>query len=248
MSLRFHEIAETNHRILNPFTEQQLTLLGELCRIKPEHRQLDLCSGKGEMLARWSEAYGHSGIGVDISKVFLAAAEARAIELGVNERISYVRANAATYDIERNGFDIASCIGATWIGNGLVGTLKMMRPGLRNENSLLLVGEPFWRDDPPDAAYQAIASGDRSLFVSLPETLARFDDAELELIEMVLANEDSWDRYVAPQWAALSDWLRANADDPDWASIRDMHEASRREYFEFTRRFLGWGVFVLRQR
>lgn len=248
MSLRFHEIAETNHRILNPFTEQQLMLLGELCRIKPGHLHLDLCSGKGEMLARWSAAYGHSGTGVDISKVFLAAAEARAAELGVSDRVSFVRANAATYDVELNGYDIVSCIGATWIGNGLAGTLKLMRPGLRDNNSLMLVGEPYWRDDPPDAAYEAIASGDRSLFVTLPETLTRFDDAELELVEMVLANEDSWDRYVAPQWAALSDWLRSNPDDADWTAIRDMHESSRREYFAFTRRHLGWGVFVLRQR
>jgi hypothetical protein len=38
MSLRFHEIAEINHRILNPFTEDQLMFLGEVCRLNPETR------------------------------------------------------------------------------------------------------------------------------------------------------------------------------------------------------------------
>jgi hypothetical protein len=52
LTLRFHELSERDNRILNPFTERQLMLLGELCRIRPGQRQLDLCSGKGEMLCR----------------------------------------------------------------------------------------------------------------------------------------------------------------------------------------------------
>ena len=34
MSLRYHEIAEGNHRILNPFTEEKLMLLGQICRLR----------------------------------------------------------------------------------------------------------------------------------------------------------------------------------------------------------------------
>jgi len=42
MSLRQHEIAEASHRILNPFTEEKLLLLGEVCRLRAGQRQLDL--------------------------------------------------------------------------------------------------------------------------------------------------------------------------------------------------------------
>ena len=69
MFLRFHEIAEAYHRILNPFTEDQLMLLGEICRLRPGIRQLDLACGKAEMLSRWAQKYGTSGVGVDISPV-----------------------------------------------------------------------------------------------------------------------------------------------------------------------------------
>ena len=31
MTLRYYEIAEANHRILNPFCEANLMLLGEIC-------------------------------------------------------------------------------------------------------------------------------------------------------------------------------------------------------------------------
>ncbi|MEP6985779.1 MAG: SAM-dependent methyltransferase, partial [Chloroflexota bacterium] len=81
MSLRFHEIAEANHRILNPFTQTELMLLGQICRLDATMRQLDLASGKGEMLCQWSQQWGIRGVGVDISKIFLKAARQRAVEL-----------------------------------------------------------------------------------------------------------------------------------------------------------------------
>jgi cyclopropane fatty-acyl-phospholipid synthase-like methyltransferase len=59
MSLRHHEISEAGHRILNPFTEDKLMLLGEVCRLRGGQEQLDLACGKGEMLCRWAERFGH---------------------------------------------------------------------------------------------------------------------------------------------------------------------------------------------
>ena len=214
MPLRFHEIAERNHRILNPFTEEQLMLLGEICRIRAGATQLDLCCGKGEMLCRWASHFGMVGTGVDISPVFLAAARQRRQELHIADRVTLVEADAGTYPIAAGSFDIISCIGATWIGGGLAGTLALMQPGLRNQDSLLLVGEPFWIDEPPTQAYDFLTNGDRELFTTLAGTLERIEAAGLELVEMVLADHHGWDRYVAKQWLAVSDWLRANPSDP----------------------------------
>lgn len=115
MSLRFHEIADVNHRLINPFTDEQLMLLGEICRLEKSMTMLDLACGKGEMLCRWSQQYGISGVGVDISPVFLAAAEKRAVELAVSDEITYISGDAGNYATS-DRFDVVSCIGATWIG------------------------------------------------------------------------------------------------------------------------------------
>ena len=69
--LRQHEIAKAGHRILNPFTDEKLELLGELCRWRRDMRLLDLASGKGEMLCTWARRHGIQGLGVDISEVFV---------------------------------------------------------------------------------------------------------------------------------------------------------------------------------
>src|SRR5258708_1406224 len=74
MSLRQHEIAEANHRILNPFTDEKLMTLGTVCRLQPGQRVLDLACGKGELLCRWAHQFGIEGLGIDISTIFLTAA------------------------------------------------------------------------------------------------------------------------------------------------------------------------------
>jgi SAM-dependent methyltransferase len=245
MSLRFHEIAESGHRILNPLTDDKLNLLGEICDFTPGTRILDLACGKGELLTRWATDYGVQGVGVDISKVFLNAARTRADELGVADRVEFVEADAAAYEDTPESYDVVSCIGATWIGGGLEGTLSLMRRWLR-PNGIVLVGECYWTSPPPPEACTALQI-DQDSFTSLIGTADRAETAGFELLEMVLANPDSWDRYVASQWWTISDWLRDNPDDPDAPAMRDFLTQARRSHLEYGRDYLGWGVFVLRQ-
>ena len=246
MSLRFHEIAESNHRILNPFTEDQLMLLGEICQVDSGTRQLDLCCGKGEMLCRWAAEWGLIGVGVDISSVFLEAARQRARELEVLPKLTFVEGDAADYPEEHHQFDIVSCIGATWIGDGLVGTINLMKQALKNERSLMLVGEPYWIDEPPLEAIDAEADGNRDLFTSLAGTLERFEATGMELVEMVLADQHGWDRYVARQWLTINNWLYRNPNDPDAPALREWNQRWKQVYMAYGRRYFGWGVFVLR--
>lgn len=244
--LRYHEISEARHRILNPFTDEKLMLVGDLCRLRPGMRMLDLACGKAEMLCRFAERYAVAGVGVDLSAVFLAAAERRAAELAVSDRVSLVEADAAAYaeTTVDGSFDVVSCIGATWIGGGLIGTIELMKPALR-AGGLLLVGEPYWIDPPPSEAYESLGIGEDD-FTSLVGTLDRFDAAGVELVGMVLADGDSWDRYCAAQWLTLSDWLRDNRDHPEAPAVREFLDGARRSHLAYGRRYLGWGVFLLR--
>jgi SAM-dependent methyltransferase len=242
-TLRYHEIVEADHRILNPFTPEKLALLARVCRLRPGQRLLDLACGKAELLATWAHGYGVGGVGVDISEVFLGAARERLSELGVAERVELVPGDAGAYQPQEM-FDIAACIGATWIGGGLAGTVDLLRAAVRPDG-LILIGEPYWVEEPPVEAYEATgtAPGD---FVTLPQTLDRLEAAPVELVEMVLADHDSWDRYEAAHWMAADRWLRANRGHPDEAMVRERTAQHRRGYLSYGRRYLGWGVFVLR--
>ncbi len=123
-------------------------------------------------------------------------------ELGVADGVSFVQGDAGAYEAAAGAFDIASCLGATWIGGGLIGTAALLKPAVR-AGGLVLIGEPFWLETPPAEAVAAFgfAPGD---YVSLAGTADRLEAAGLELVEMVLADGDSWDRYEAAQWRTIS--------------------------------------------
>ncbi len=246
MSLRHHEIAEAGHRILDPFTNEKLRLLGQVSRAGRGTKVLDLACGKGEMLCRWADWFGVVGVGVDVSDVFLAAARARAAELGVAGHVTFVHGDAGAYVADAGAFDIASCLGATWIGGGLAGTVALLRRAIR-PGGLLLVGEPFWNETPPAEALAAMELGADD-YASLAGTSDRLEAAGLELLEMVLADGDSWDRYEAAQWLTVSDWVAANPADPDHAAMVEFLARGRETYLRWGRRYLGWGAFVTRPR
>jgi precorrin-6B methylase 2 len=131
---RSFTIRESSHRIHNPFTSEKLATLGRAVSPAAGAVLLDLACGTGEMLCTWALDYRLTGIGVDISTVFLGSARARAAELGVADRVSFVHGDASDY-VASQPVGIASCIGATWIGGGVAGTVGLLRRSLARGQS-----------------------------------------------------------------------------------------------------------------
>lgn len=247
MTLRYYEIAEANHRIQNPFSEADLMLLGEICDLKPGMRQLDLACGKGELLCRWAQKYGIHGTGVDISPVFVEAARHRAAGLQVSSQVAFHLGDAAQFQAPPETYDIVSCIGANWIGGGTRGTLDLIRQkGLKSgPESLVLMGEILWKENPPDEAIQALgAQGEWA--AGLGEILEWFNQAGARLVEMVIAPTASWDRYEALKWRTFDRWLQHNPDHPERDELAAFAAKSQSDYLRYERPYCDWGVFVLR--
>nr|WP_275941488.1 class I SAM-dependent methyltransferase [Planosporangium mesophilum] len=221
--------------------------MGRAIRLRPGMTMLDLASGSGEMLCTWAREHGVTGTGVDISTAFVDAARARAVELGVDDRVTFVHGDAAAY-VAATPVDVAACIGATWIGSGVAGTLDLLERDL-HPGGLLLVGEPFWRTDPPDqATVEGCHVSAKEDHHDLPGLVALFGKLGWDLVEMVLADEDSWDRYVAAQWLNVRTWLDANPDDDLAGELRAELDDAPLRYARYQRPYLGWGVFALMRR
>lgn len=248
MNMRFIAIAEAGIRIQNPFSEERLMLLGDLCRrlgyLQPGTRLLDLACGHGEMLSRWAQRYGIRGMGVDMNQAFIATARQRAEELGVVAQVEFVQEDAAQHSQALRIYDVVSCLGATEIGGGTVGTIHLMRQALKDEpEGLLLVGEPFWNREPNDQAAEAMGI-QRDDFATLPALYDRFDAAGVQLLNMVLTDDEGWDRYQTAHWVSMHQWLQENPDDPEAAQFRLDIEDWKRSYLAYRGHF-GWGVFLL---
>jgi SAM-dependent methyltransferase len=240
-------IPENSHRIHNPLTSEKLATLGQALQLSPGTSMLDLACGSGEMLCTWARDHGLTGTGVDISSAFIRAARARAAELDVADQVAFIHGDAAGY-IAGQPVGIASCIGATWIGGGVAGTVDLLRQSL-GPGGIMLVGEPYWRRDPPDRATVAGCDAtSKEDLLPLPELIESFGLLGCDVVEMMLADQDSWDRYAAPSWLNIRRWLDAHPHDELAAQMRAELASSPARHVRYQREYLGWGVFALMNR
>lgn len=244
---RIFTITESAHRIHNPFTSEKLAALGAELRLKAGTRVLDLGSGSGEMLCTWARDYGIIGTGIDMSRLFSEQAKQRAEELGVADRVAFIHGDAAGYVADEK-VGVAACVGATWIGGGVAGTMALLAKSL-SSGGIMLIGEPYWLRLPPtEEVAKGCFAGSISDFSLLPELLASFGGLGYDVVEMVLADQQSWDRYEAAKWLTMRQWLEANPDDDFAEEVRANLASEPERYAAYTREYLGWGVFALMAR
>jgi hypothetical protein len=159
---------------------------------------------------------------------------------GLADRIEIVERDATELELARSAYDVAMCLGASFIWDGLDRTLSALAPAARHGGHVV-VGEPYWRRWPlPEGI-------DDGGYVPLQETAARFAAAGLDLHTLVDSSLDDWDRYETLHWRAVEEWLDENGADPDAAEFRRRHERYRDEYLAWQRELLGWAIFAARR-
>ncbi len=244
---RIFNITESAHRIHNPLTRDKLASLGEALRLEQGTRVLDLGSGSGEMLCTWARDLRIVGTGIDMSQLFSEQAKLRAEELNVADRVEFIHGDAAGYVADEK-VGVAACLGATWIGGGVAGTIKLLLQSLR-PGGIILIGEPYWLKLPPtEEVAKGCLAHSISDFLLLPELLASFAELKYDVVEMVLADQNGGDRYEAAKWLTMRRWLEANPDDDFAKEVRAQLTSEPGRYAAYTREYLGWGVFALMAR
>ncbi|MDU3715124.1 MAG: SAM-dependent methyltransferase, partial [Klebsiella michiganensis] len=142
----------------------------------------------------------------------------------------FIHQDAAGYVAEEK-CDIAACVGATWIAGGVAGTIELLSKSLK-PGGMLLIGEPYWRQVP---ATEEIAQ-------------ACGASSGYDLVEMVLADQEGWDRYEAAKWLTMRRWLEENPDDEFVPEVRTELTMAPKRHATYTREYFGWGVFALIKR
>ncbi len=138
-----------------------------------------------------------------------------------------------------------AAVGATWIAGGVAGTIRLLAQSLR-PGGIILIGEPCWRQLPPSEDVARVSCR-INLRLLLPELLASFGHLGYDIV-VVLADQDSWDRYEAAKWLTMRRWLEANPGDEFAKDVRAQLTSEPERYTAYTREYLGWGVFALMAR
>jgi cyclopropane fatty-acyl-phospholipid synthase-like methyltransferase len=240
---RYFIVAERDHEIQNPTSAEKLRRLGERLRLGTESRVLDIASGRGGPAILLAQEFGCRIDGIEVAPQFHAAAVERAAAAGVSDRASFRLADASREDLPAEEYDVAMCLGATFVWGGLAGTLDALEPVVRSGGHVV-VGEPFWRSVPLPEDYELR----NELFTTLEGTVAIFESGALATVAIIASEEDDWDRYETLHWQAVEEWLEERPDDPDRGEIAARHEHHKRTYLRHGRNHLGWAIFVGRKR
>jgi SAM-dependent methyltransferase len=236
---RYFVVAEAAHELQNPTSAEKLLLLGRRVGLGPGSRVLDIASGRGGPAVLLAQEFGCSVDGIEIASEFHAVAIERAAAAGLSESVTFQLADASHQELPDAAFDVALCLGASFVYGGLAGTLDALEPAVRLGGHVV-VGEPYWRRLPLPEAYE-----DRLLqFTTLEGTVDIFESGGLSAVSMIASSDDDWDRYETLHWSSTERWLAENADDPDASVIRARYEHERRKYLRYQRDVLGWAIFV----
>jgi SAM-dependent methyltransferase len=236
---RYFIVAERDHEIQNPTSEEKLRLLGERLRLDSSSRVLDIASGRGGPALLLAREFGCRVEGIEIASEFHAAAVERAEAAGLAHLVSSRVGDASQEELPAATYDVAMCLGATFVWGGLAGTLDALEPVVR-DGGHVVVGEPFWRKLPlPDDYDERDAP-----YTTLGGTVAILESGGLRTNAVIVSSEDDWDRYETLHWCAVEKWLSENPEDPDAADIRTRHERYKRTYLRHGRELVGWAIFV----
>jgi SAM-dependent methyltransferase len=239
----WHSVIEARHELQNPTSEEKIRLLGKLLDLGPDARVVDVGSGKGGPAILLAREFGWRLTCVEQAQEFVAVARERAEAAGVADRIEPVHADASAFTFEPLAYDAALCIGASFALGGFEQTLRVLASAVR-ERGFVVVGEPYWRTWPLPDDLELKEGWD---FLPLTDTVERIDAAGLEVVSLLDASRDDWDRYETLHWLALDEWLVANPDDGQADEFRERGRRYRDLYLHWTRELLGWAIFVCRK-
>lgn len=237
--LELKDISERYLELLNPTSAEKVLAVGRALGLQTGDRVIDFGCGVGEVLALWGETFGIVGLGIDVRESACRRARDKMAQRDLDDHIEIVCAHGAEYAFEERAFDVASCIGATFIWGSYRATIRSMTPALRISGQLV-VGEPYWRKPEVPPGYAV-----RETFHTEYELLQIARDEGYDVKYVARASQDDWDRYEAGNWYGLIDWIEANPDHPERQEVIDHLHQSQDEYVRYGREYLGWAMYVL---
>jgi len=239
---KYFAVGHERHVFCNPLSDAKVDELVALLALENEDCVLDIGCGKGEFLIRTVRRWNCSAVGVDLSPFFSEDARKNVERAGLEHAIEIVQADGSEYGGKRSSFDAAVCLGASWIWDGLEGTLRALtswaKPG-----GIVVVGEPFWRSTPSPDHLKAAGLTESSFGTHLANVHTGLR-LGLGLLHTIVSSEDDWDRYEGYQWYATEWYSRHHPEDPDTPELIAKARKLRGDYLKWGRDEIGWAIYV----
>jgi len=238
------DITHRYHTFMNPSTSEKLDEMIALLKLVPGARVLDIACGKAEPLLRVAEQYHVQATGVDISSYCIkdARAAAAARPGTAKSKVEFIEMDAAVYQPEPESMDLSICLGATWVYQGLAGTLAALKQCTR-PGGLVLVGEIHWLQDPPEEYLQMSGLTRESCSTHSGNIDIAIEQGLIPLFSIMSTKED-FDRYEWLRVLAGERYIMEHPDDPELGKLKKHVRGGREEYLKYGRDTVGWAMYL----
>ena len=226
------ESCAENAQLISMVSVEELIRFGYSIGLNENSRVLDLCCGYGTLLKIWSEAFGISGVGVDLCQEFLNDGTKRLLEAKVNG-VQLVYGDVKKYD-DNQRYDVVIC--SETIGS-IENTLTMGEKFLKPRGILAYQKVYAKVDDIP----QELDDFDGGVY-PLPELNRIFNNLGYYVTHMASSTDSDWERYVT--WSVRRDIARLRQNPQD-EKLKAWIDKWYRMYFVYRRSYEGQAMFGL---
>lgn len=238
----FYDIAERYLELINPTSPEKVIEAGKYLGLGKGTRVIDFGCGYGEPLVLWAKNFGIAGVGIDVREQAVARARQKMTKRGLDNRIEIVCARGAEYQFEKQSFDIAVCMGASFIWDGFQPTLQVLKTAIK-PSGRILIGEPYWITDAVPSQYAI-----REKLHTELELLDICHNEGFDIAYVIRSNDDDWAHYEAGNWQGLIAWLEENPNHPEKQEVINWFRKVQDDYFRFGRQYLGFALYILNPR
>lgn len=238
--LELKDISERYMELINPTSPEKILKAGQIVGLQPGDKVIDFGCGFAEPLILWAERFGISGVGIDIRPYACQRAQSKVEERGFANLLEIICTDAAEYAYTPHRFDMAACVGATFIWGNFSDAIHAMKGAIKPHGKLL-IGEVHWLTDDVPQEFRA----QQSEVTTETELLKMARDQGFDFEYVLHSNHDEWDRYEADDWYGLLRWIEENPHHPERQQVIDHLHESQDEYMRYGRMYFGWALYVL---
>jgi cyclopropane fatty-acyl-phospholipid synthase-like methyltransferase len=211
---------------------------------------LDVGCGKGGVAYLWAENFLAECKGVDLSEGEIKQALERQRLSVAMEMVDFTLGDGASYVkalvTEGKRFDVALCIGATFIFGSFEKTVMALGQCLK-EDGVMAIGEVTLNEfcGAEEFAREMKASEGLELRTD-SEILCVIERMGLDLTYVADSTPTDWDRYESLQYTALYQYYREHPGDDEARAHWGRAKRNKARYLGKERTHMGWKIFVLR--
>lgn len=236
----FYDIAERYIELINPLSAEKVIQAGRSLHMSSKTQVIDFGCGYAEALALWTEEFGVKGIGVEVRDHAVERARKKMIVRGLASSIQIVHADGAEYAFDNEAFDVASCMGASFIWKGFDPTIRALKTAIK-PGGRILIGEPYWKNDQVSPEY----AGNEDIHTER-ELLDIVHRQGMNIEYLIRSSDDDWAHYEASNWQGVIAWLEEHPDHPEKDEVVEWLRKTQDEYFRFGRDYFGWALYILK--